>query len=294
MASLKNKVVWITGAGSGIGEAAALLLARSGAKLVLTGRRKAVLEGVAKRIKGAGGSALVLPGDLSKPTSAVRIAGAIKRRLGRLDVLVNNAGSNVLERSWRQLNAARVDAVLGANLASAFYCAMAALPMMRAQKSGVLIHTASWAGRFLGLVSGPAYTAAKHGVVAMSHTINMEECTNGIRSTVICPAEVATPILDRRPVPVSAEERALMLQSNDVADLIRYVAMQPRHVCLNEVVISPTWNRGYVASLKQAHVKRPVPPFWITGSSRRRDRPCPCPRACLPPRWNHRVRIQTW
>ena len=255
MASLKNKVIWITGAGSGIGEAAALLLARSGARVVLTGRRKAVLEGVARRIKSAGGSALVLPGDLSKPISASRIAGAIKRRLGRLDVLVNNAGSNVLERSWRQLNATRVDAVLGANLASAFYCAMAALPMMRAQKSGVLIHTASWAGRFLGLVSGPAYTAAKHGVVAMSHTINMEECANGIRSTVICPAEVATPILDRRPVPVSAEERALMLQSIDVADLIRYVAMQPKHVCLNEVVISPTWNRGYVASLKQGHIK---------------------------------------
>ncbi len=255
MASLKSKVVWVTGAGSGIGEATALLMARSGAHVVLTGRRKAALDSVAKRIKATGGSALVLPGDLSLPTTAKRIAGTIKRRLGRLDVLVNNAGANVLERSWRQLDAARVDTVIGANLSSAFYCVMAALPIMRAQKNGVLIHTASWAGRFLGLVSGPTYTAAKHGVVAMSHTINMEECANGIRSSVICPAEVATPILDRRPVPVSAEERALMLQSNDVADLIRYVAMLPKHVCLNEVVVSPTWNRGYVAALKQGHVK---------------------------------------
>ena len=255
MTSLKGKVVWVTGAGSGIGEAAALMFARSGAKVVLTGRRKAALDGVARRIKTAGGSALVLPGDLSKLPTAKFVAGGIKRRLGRLDILVNNAGSNIVERSWSQLDGARVDAVLGANLSSAFYCVMAALPMMRAQRSGVLIHTASWAGRFLGLVSGPAYTAAKHGVVAMSHTINMEECANGIRSTAICPAEVATPILDRRPVPVSAEERALMLQSNDVAHLIRYVATLPRHVCLNEVVISPTWNRGYVASLKQAHVK---------------------------------------
>lgn len=255
MASLKGKVVWVTGAGSGIGEAAALMLARSGAKLVLTGRRKAALDNVAGRIRKAGGSALVLRGDLSKPATAGRIAAAIKRRFSRLDILVNNAGSNIVERSWRQLNSAGADAVLGANLSSAFYCAMAVLPMMRSQKNGVLIHTSSWAGRFIGLVSGPAYSAAKHGVVAMSHTINMEECANGIRSTVICPAEVATPILDRRPVPVSAEERALMLQSNDVADLIRYVAMLPRHVCLNEVVISPTWNRGYVAALKQAHVK---------------------------------------
>ncbi len=255
MASLKGKVVWVTGAGSGIGEAAALMLARSGARLVLTGRRKAALDNVAGRIRKAGGSALVLPGDLSKPATAARIAAAIKRRIGQLDILVNNAGSNIVERSWRQLDSAKADAVLGANLSSAFYCAMAVLPMMRSQKNGVLIHTSSWAGRFLGLVSGPAYSAAKHGVVAMSHTINMEECANGIRSTAICPAEVATPILDRRPVPVSAEERALMLQSNDVADLIRYVATLPRHVCLNEVVISPTWNRGYIASLKQANVK---------------------------------------
>ena len=255
MTSLKGKVVWVTGAGSGIGEAAALMFARSGAKVVLTGRRKAALEDVARRIKADRGSALVMPGDLSKPATAKSVATAIKRRLGRLDILVNNAGSNIVERSWRQLDGAGADAVLGANLSNAFYCVMAALPMMRAQKNGVLIHTASWAGRFLGLVSGPAYTAAKHGVVAMSHTINMEECANGIRSTAICPAEVATPILDRRPVPVSAEERALMLQPSDVAELIRYVAMLPKHVCLNEVVISPTWNRGYIASLRQAHVK---------------------------------------
>jgi NADP-dependent 3-hydroxy acid dehydrogenase YdfG len=102
------------------------------------------------------------------------------------------------------------------------------------------------------LVSGPAYTAAKHGVVAMSHTLNMQECVNGIRSCVICPGEVATPILDKRPVPVSAEERARMVQPEDCADLIRYVACLPKHVCINEVVISPTWNRGYVSALRAA------------------------------------------
>ncbi len=95
-------------------------------------------------------------------------------------------------------------------------------------------------------MSGPAYTAAKHAVVAMSHSINMEECVNGIRSTVLCPAEVATPILDKRPVPVTPEDRARMLQPDDMAALILFVATRPRHVCLNEVVISPTWNRGYV------------------------------------------------
>jgi len=83
-------------------------------------------------------------------------------------------------------------------------------------------------------------------VVAMSHSINMEECVNGIRSTVLCPAEVATPILDKRPVPVTPEDRARMLQPDDLAALILFVATRPKHVCLNEVVISPTWNRGYV------------------------------------------------
>jgi NADP-dependent 3-hydroxy acid dehydrogenase YdfG len=131
---------------------------------------------------------------------------------------------------------------------------MAVLPIMRRQKDGVLIHTSSWAGRWVSPLSGSAYNAAKHGVVAMSHGINMEECVNGIRSCVVCPGEVATPILDKRPVPVSQEDRAKMVQSEDCGDLIRYIACLPPHVCINEVVISPTWNRGYVAALQQPHV----------------------------------------
>jgi NADP-dependent 3-hydroxy acid dehydrogenase YdfG len=252
---LDGKVAWVTGAGSGIGEAAALGLARAGASVVLTGRRSAPLEEVARRIKGEGGAAAVKPGDLMLPATARRIADAIKQEFGRLDILVNNAGLNIVKRSWRQLEESGADEILHGNLSSAFYCVIAALPIMRAQKDGVLIHTASWAGRFISPMSGPAYTAAKHGVVAMSHSINGEECVNGIRSSVVCPAEVATPILDKRPVPVSAEERARMLQSEDLGDLICYIATLPPHVCLNEVLISPTWNRGYVATLQQPHLK---------------------------------------
>lgn len=255
MKRLDGKIAWVTGAGSGIGEAAALALARAGASIVLTGRRSAPLEEVARHIKSDGGAAAVKPGDLMQPATARRIADAIKQEFGRLDILVNNAGLNIAKRSWRQLEESGADEILHGNLSSAFYCVIAALPIMRAQKDGVLIHTASWAGRFISPVSGPAYTAAKHGVVAMSHSINGEECMNGIRSSVVCPAEVATPILDRRPVPVSAEERARMLQPEDLGDLICYIATLPPHVCLNEVVISPTWNRGYVATLQQPHLK---------------------------------------
>ena len=245
MTELAGKVAWVTGAGTGIGEAAALALAREGAAVALTGRRREPLQAVADKIARAGGKALVAPADLGEQDAAPRIVAAIAGEFGRLDILVNNAGANVLERSWAKLNAERVKTVLDANLNSAFYCALAALGVMRPQRDGLLIHTSSWAGRFVGLVSGPAYVAAKHAVVAMSYSINMEEFQNGIRSTVLCPNEVATPILDLRPIPVSAEDRARMIQPEHMADLIVYIAKQPPTICLNEVVISPTWNRGY-------------------------------------------------
>jgi NADP-dependent 3-hydroxy acid dehydrogenase YdfG len=245
VSDLNGKVAWVTGAGSGIGEAAALRLAGEGAVVALTGRRRDPLRSVADRIAKAGGKALVAPGDLGEPETASDIAAVIAKECGRLDILVSNAGMNILERSWEKLKPDSIKAMLDANLNSTFYCSAAALKIMRAQKDGLLIHTASWAGRFAGIVPGPAYVAAKHGVVAMSYTINMEEFQHGIRSTVLCPAEVATPILDLRPTPVPPEERARMIQPEHMADLILYVAKLPATICMNEVVISPTWNRGY-------------------------------------------------
>jgi NADP-dependent 3-hydroxy acid dehydrogenase YdfG len=245
VADLSSKVAWITGAGSGIGEAAALALAREGAAVALSGRQREPLEAVAEKILEAGGNALVTPGDLGEQATASRVADQVVKQLGRLDILVNNAGTNITERSWAKLTPERIKFMIDANLNSALYCAAAALNVMRPQKDGLLIHTASWAGRFVGLVSGATYSAAKHGVVAMSYSINMEEFQNGIRSTVLCPAEVATPILNLRPKPVSAEERARMIQPEHMADLILYVAKLPPTICMNEVVISPTWNRGY-------------------------------------------------
>jgi NADP-dependent 3-hydroxy acid dehydrogenase YdfG len=244
MAELKGKVAWVTGAGSGIGEAAAIALANEGASVVLTGRRREPLDRVAESIERSGARALVEPGDLTRRDTAARIVAAIMEQLGAHNIVVNNAGVNITERRWAELNPERIDTVVDGNLSSAFYVVAASLPAMRA-KGGVLIHTASWAGRFISPLSGPAYTAAKHAVVAMSHTINIEEFDNGIRSSVICPGEVATPILDRRPEPVSAEDRARMLQSEDLGELILFVATRPKHVCLNEVLIGPTWNRGY-------------------------------------------------
>jgi NADP-dependent 3-hydroxy acid dehydrogenase YdfG len=255
MRDLDGTVAWITGAGSGIGEAAALALAKAGSRVVVTGRRKEPLEAVAGAIAKAGGHCEVAAGDLTKPADVARIAADIDRRHGRLDILVANAGVNINERSWRQLGPDGIDALVDGNLKCAFYCATAVLPIMRRHKDGLIINVASMAGRVVGVMSGPAYVAAKHGMVAMSHSINMEECVNGIRASAICPGEVATPILDRRPVPPSKDERAQMVQPADVADLIVYIARLPASVVLNEAHITPTHNRGYIAALKAPHVK---------------------------------------
>jgi len=243
--NLDGRIAWVTGAGTGIGEAGAVALARDGMTVVLTGRRREPLEAVAKRIAADGGKALVEPADVADAAAVRRAADAIKAAFGRLDVLVNNAGLNVAERRWRNLQPESIQKIIGANLTGAFLVAQAALPLMRLT-GGVMIHTASWAGRFIGPVSGPAYMAAKHGVVAMSHSLNLEEGRNGIRSSVLCPGEVATPILAHRSPPEKPEDIARMLQSEDMGELIAFVARQPPHVCINEVVISPTHNRGYL------------------------------------------------
>ncbi len=250
MQDLKGKVAWVTGAGTGIGEAAAVVLAREGATVLLTGRRKQPLEAVAARISAQGGTAFAWPADMTKATAVQALADNIRADHGRLDILVNNAGINIPDRSWQRLKAEGIDTVIQGNLTSAFYVVQAVLPIMRAQGGGVMIHTSSWAGRWIGPVSGPAYTAAKHGMVAMSHTLNLEEGMNGIRSCVLCPNEVATPILLNRPVPETPETMARMIQPEDMGNLIVFVARQPPHICINEVLISPTHNRGYISAMK--------------------------------------------
>ena len=146
MTDLTGRLAWVTGAGSGIGEAAATALARAGAHVALTGRRTEPLERVAARIEAAGGRATAYPGDLTDAAEVDRIVRAIEERHGRLDVLANNAGVNIRDRSWGQLNASAIDQVLHGNLSSAFYVAAAALSLKRARGDGVIIHTASWAG----------------------------------------------------------------------------------------------------------------------------------------------------
>ena len=245
MKQLANKVAWITGAGSGIGEAAALVLAEAGAAVVLTGRRPELLEALAGRIRSNGGEVLVAPGDVAKPETAGVIITRISDWKGQLDILLNNAGANIRARRWHELTPTAIDTVLGVNLSASFYCSAAALTLMRHQRDGVIMHISSWAGRYLNNLAGAGYTSAKAALIAMSHTINLEEHANGIRSSVILPAEVTTPILDTRPEPPSAAERAKMLKPGDLGELVLFIATRPKSVCINEIVISPAHNRMF-------------------------------------------------
>src|SRR5205085_7307741 len=131
--------------GSGIGEAAALARSREGCAVALTGRRREPLEKVAAEIRKSGGKVLVADGDLGAQETGGRIAAAVVKEFGRLDILVNNAGGNITERQWAKLTPERIKYMIDMNLNGAFYCAVAALNVMRPQKEGLLIHTASCA-----------------------------------------------------------------------------------------------------------------------------------------------------
>jgi NADP-dependent 3-hydroxy acid dehydrogenase YdfG len=236
--SLKGKTAWVTGAGTGIGEASALALAGAGASVVLSGRRREPLDGVAERIRANGGEALVMPGDMSDAKSVAEIAGSIAKR-GPLDILFSNAGTNLPRRRWDELTPESIASLVDGNLNAALYVASACLPLMR-KAGGLMIHTGSWAAHFISAPPGGVYTAAKSAVVAMSHSINLEENVNNIRSCVLSPGDVRTPLMNQRPTVISAEARAQMLDPTEVADIVLYLACLPARVCITEVIVGPT------------------------------------------------------
>lgn len=245
---LKDKIAWITGAGTGIGLAGAQALAEAGATVVMSGRREAVLKNAAEKIQSTGGRADAEPLDVSDAQAVKRAADDIVRRHGAVHILVNSAGLNSTRRFWRDLTTDGWDRVIRVNLDGSFYCIQAVLPVMRKQKDGMIINISSWAGKYNSALVGPAYNASKHAVVAMTTNLNSEECVNGIRACAICPAEVNTPIMDSRPEPPPADVRARMLKPADLGAAICWVARQPARVCVNEMIISPTWNRAYIGA----------------------------------------------
>ena len=248
MQDLTGQAVWITGAGTGIGRAMALAFAAAGCRVALTGRSRETLAGTHRLVEAAGGTSILALADVADPHQVTRAHHEVAAALGDVDILVNNAGTNARRRHWSELSADDMARIVDVNLKGPFLCALAVLPAMRARRNGLLIHTVSNAGAGIYTVSGPAYTASKHGARAMSATINAEEGIHGIRSVCINPGEVATPILDTRPKPPSAAERAIMVQPEDIAAAALFAARMPRRTCVAEMLITPTDNNFYRAS----------------------------------------------
>ena len=243
MQDLTGQVAWITGAGTGIGEAGALALAEAGCSVVLSGRRREPLEALAERIRAGGTTAAVEPLDVADQPAVEATVHRILESSGRIDIGVFSAGINITDRNWPVVTTSAWDDVINIDLNGAFYCCHAVLPAMRAQGGGLIMNISSMAGKRISALTGPAYQAAKHAMNAMTASLAVEERNNGIRATAICPGEVATPILDARPVPVSDEDKARILQSEDLGELIRFVATMPPHVTFDEILITPTYNR---------------------------------------------------
>lgn len=250
--TLDGQVAWVTGAGTGIGWGAAVELARAGATVVVSGRRIEPLETVAQDIRNEGGTVAIKQLDVANRLAVYDVVGAIEQEYGRLDIVVNSAGINVQRRNWVNLDDDDWDRVVRINLDGAFYCCKAVLPLMRKQGGGLILNISSMAAKRVSSLTGPAYTSSKHAMNALTESINVENCIYGIRACAVCPGEVATPILDQRPVPVSEEDRAKMVQPEDMGRVVRFLAELPPHVCINEMHVTPTWNRGYVPQAQAA------------------------------------------
>lgn len=252
MGALKGKVAWITGGGSGIGLAGAQELAAAGAHVVISGRTARTNDSALAALKKVGGAEANLL-DVADREAVARTVADIEKRHGRIDILITSAGTNTAgpTRNFGTMSPEAWDDVVRINLNGLFYCCHAVLPGMRARKDGLIINISSWAGRYPSVLTGPAYNATKRAVIAITESINMEECMNGIRATSILPGEVATPIMEKRPVPPSPEQRARMAQPEDFGAAILFIASMPARTCVNELVMAPTWNRFYVGGLEK-------------------------------------------
>jgi clavulanate-9-aldehyde reducatase len=244
---LGGQVVAVTGASSGIGEATALACARAGAAVALGARRTERIEALAARIAQDGGRAIALPTDVGEESQAQAFVRQAHDELGRLDVLVNNAGVMLLgpiedapTEEWRRM--------IHANVFGVLYCTHAALPLMRAQRAGHIVNVSSVAGRVARQGSG-VYNLTKWGVGAFSESLRQECVELGVRVTLIEPGAVATelPAHNRPEVLEQMSKRfagVTPLAAEDIAAAILYAIGQPENVSVNEILVRPRGQSG--------------------------------------------------
>jgi NADP-dependent 3-hydroxy acid dehydrogenase YdfG len=239
MGRLDGKTVLITGGGSGIGLATARAMLAEGAAVSIAGRDEAKLQTAADSL-GAPERVRVHACDVTDKAQVRRLVEAVTQEFGRIDILVNNAGANVKNRAVQDLDPGTWDHLVRVNLDGVFYCTHAVLPQMRDRKDGIIVNISSIAGKRANPLGGAAYSAAKFGVSALGLAVGVEEKDNNIRVTNIYPGEVDTPILENRPVPVTPEHRARILQSDDVAAAVVFVCTLPPRANVPELIIKPT------------------------------------------------------
>lgn len=233
-----SKVAVITGAGSGVGRATALKLVSAGWNVVLIGRREAPLLETAK-LTGNESACMVTPMKVGDPDATKKACNLIIQKFGRIDLLVNAAGTNVPNRALQVLSPADYHEMMDTNLNGAFYLVQAFLPAMRTQGSGTIVNIVSDAGRQASPKAGPGYVISKFGMVGLTQAINAEERPNGIRACAILPGDINTPLLDKRPSPPPSEARAKMLQPEDVADCVLLAVNLPDRAVVEELLLRP-------------------------------------------------------
>ncbi|HZL37606.1 MAG TPA: SDR family oxidoreductase [Tepidisphaeraceae bacterium] len=234
----REKFAVVAGAGSGVGRAAAIRLLREGWSVALVGRREAPLRETAN-LAGAADTALIRPCDISDNAAVEKLAADVLAHFGKVNALVHAAGTNIPKRGWDALTAEDYRQVIDTNLNGAFYCVRAVLPAMRKQGHGTIVLIVSDAGIIANAKAGPAYVASKFAERGLAQSINAEERGNGVRCCAICPGDINTAILDKRPVPPPPDAREKMLQPEDVADCILLAINLPLRAVVEEIVVRP-------------------------------------------------------
>ncbi|WP_338894608.1 SDR family oxidoreductase [Streptomyces sp. TG1A-60] len=247
---LDGRTALVTGAGTGIGRETALMLAEEGATVVLVGRRQHILDEVAAVIEGDGGTAFTRATHVEDADDVRESVEWTRNAAGPVDILVNNAGrgGRVLDVRW--LGEDEWNAVMGVNLTAVYLLSQAVLPDMLERGGGSIITVSSLAASRPTLLGGAPYGAAKAGVRNFMTYLRSTFRNDLVRATCILPGEVNTPILDGRAAPPSEEQRAAMVQPEDVARAVLLCATLPPRTVVEELVIAPTLQRDTSADVE--------------------------------------------
>ncbi|GAA4196062.1 SDR family NAD(P)-dependent oxidoreductase [Microbacterium oryzae] len=239
----KRRVLWVTGAGSGMGRAAAIAAGTSGWRVAVSGRRADALAETAAQVRAAGGEAFEVPVDVRDAAALADAHARIAQSCGPVDALVLAAGLNAPRRNWANQSLEEFAAIVDTNLTSIARAVDLVLPGMRQRERGDIVVISSRAGWRFSPDSGVAYSASKTALSPLVSSINDQEGRHDIEACHLCPGEVDTDFLDLRPNVPGAEQRATMLTADDVGRAVQFVLESPPHVRIDELVISPASQR---------------------------------------------------